>query len=187
MVLLYLKLYYEFAKIGLFAVGGGLATIPFLVQLSDKTGWFSKTDLVNMIAISESTPGAIGVNMATYVGYLTGGGIGGIISTLGLITPSIIVILIVSHMLKKFKDNPFVNAAFYGLRAASTGLIVAATYGVFKISFFNLKKNDLSIFEIINFKGVILGILLYLAMKKIKIHPIGFIILSGVIGVIFKF
>lgn len=184
-MLLYLKLYYEFFKIGLFTIGGGLATIPFLKNLSESTHWFSNTDLVNMIAISESTPGAIGINMATYTGYLTGGTLGGVISTIGLITPSIIIILLISSVLKKFKENIFVNAAFYGLRAASTGLIVAATIEIFKISFLHLNTNS-SFFNRINIKALILGIILFTLIKKIKINPIFLIFISGIIGIIFK-
>lgn len=184
-MLLYLKLYYEFFKIGLFTIGGGLATIPFLKNLSESTHWFSNTDLVNMIAISESTPGAIGINMATYTGYLTGGTLGGVISTVGLITPSIIIILLISSVLKKFKENIFVNAAFYGLRAASTGLIVAATIEIFKISFLYLNTNS-SFFNRINIKALILGIILFTLIKKIKINPIFLIFISGIIGIIFK-
>ena len=107
--MIYLQLFWEFFKTGLFAVGGGMATIPFLYDLSDKTGWFTHNDLANMIAVGESTPGPIGVNMATYVGFLTGmreSGIltailGAVTATLGLITPSVIVILIIAAILKR--------------------------------------------------------------------------------------
>ena len=90
--MIYLQLFYEFFKIGLFAIGGGLATLPFLYNLSDKTAWFTHAQLADMIAVSESTPGAIGVNMATYVGYQTVGFFGGVIATIGLVFPSIIII-----------------------------------------------------------------------------------------------
>ena len=136
--MLYLKLFYEFFKTGLFSIGGGMATIPFLYKISDATGWFTYDDLANMIAVSESTPGPIGVNMATYVGYITGmqkGGplyatLGAVTATLGLITPSIIVILIIAMFLKSFRDNKYVNNAFYGLRPASMGLVAAAGLSV---------------------------------------------------------
>jgi len=117
--MIYLKLYYEFLKIGLFAVGGGLATLPFLYSLGDLTGWFSSIDIANMLAISESTPGPIGINMSTYVGYNVAGYFGGIVATLGLVTPSILIIILISHFLDKFKENKFVNDAFYGIRPAS--------------------------------------------------------------------
>ena len=121
-----IQLFYEFFKAGLFAVGGGLATLPFLQDISAKTGWFTLDQLADMIAISECTPGPIGVNMATYVGFSTAGVPGALAATLGLIAPSIIVILIIAGFLKRFQDNRYVQAAFYGLRPASTGLIGAA-------------------------------------------------------------
>ena len=133
-MMLYLRLFIEFFKTGLFAVGGGMATIPFLYRMADATGWFTANDVANMIAVGESTPGPIGVNMATYVGFVTGmnqhgttGAVmGGITATLGLITPSVIIILIIAIFLKNFRENTYVKKAFYGLRPASTGLIAAA-------------------------------------------------------------
>lgn len=119
---LYLRLYWEFFKTGLFAIGGGMATLPFLKDIGATTGWFSQTDLMNMLAVSESTPGPVGINMATYVGYTVGGVPGAIVATIGEVTPSIIVILIVAAMLAKFRDSQYVANAFYGLRPASTGL-----------------------------------------------------------------
>ena len=102
---LYLRLYWEFFKTGLFAIGGGMATLPFLKDIGATTGWFSQTDLMNMLAVSESTPGPVGINMATYVGYTVGGVPGAIVATIGEVTPSIIVILIVAAMLAKFRDS----------------------------------------------------------------------------------
>ena len=127
---LYLRLYWEFFKTGLFAIGGGMATLPFLKDIGATTGWFSQTDLMNMLAVSESTPGPVGINMATYVGYTVGGVPGAIVATIGEVTPSIIVILIVAAMLAKFRDSQHVANAFYGLRPASTGLTGAACAGV---------------------------------------------------------
>ena len=101
---IYLQLFIEFFKAGLFAVGGGMATIPFLYDISDRTGWYTHAQLIDMIAISESTPGPIGVNMATYVGFSTAGIPGSVIATLGLITPSIIVILIIAGFYNAFKN-----------------------------------------------------------------------------------
>ena len=196
---MYLQLFLEFFKTGLFAIGGGMATIPFLYQISDKTGWFTHNDLANMIAVGESTPGPIGVNMATYVGFLTGmqdGGIlgaiaGAVIATFGLITPSVIIILIVAAILKSFRNNRYVNGAFYGLRPASTGLIAAAGFGVIAT---NLFFNDIwlqgSVFGAFNWKGIALAIILWMATnvfkKTKKLHPIVFIGFSALIGIIFK-
>ena len=102
---IYLRLYWEFFKTGLFAVGGGMATIPFLKDIGEKTGWYTYTDLMNMLAVSESTPGPIGINMATYVGFTVGGPLGAVIATIGEVTPSIIVILIVASLLKSFRST----------------------------------------------------------------------------------
>ena len=122
----YLRLFWEFFKTGLFAVGGGMATVPFLKNIGLATGWYSQTDLMNMLAVSESTPGPIGINMATYVGFETNGPMGCVIATLGLITPSIIIILVIARFLQKFRQSRTVDAVFYGLRPASTALIASA-------------------------------------------------------------
>lgn len=190
--MIYLQLFWEFFQTGLFAVGGGMATIPFLYDMSDKTGWFSHQDLANMIAVGESTPGPIGVNMATYVGYVTGmeeGGIGtailgAVTATTGLVLPSLIVILIVAAMLKRFKDSKYVSRAFYGLRPASTGLIAAAGISV---AVSNLL--DLSAFTV-NWKGLVLAAVLWLLTNKVdrtkKLHPIVFIGASALVGIVFS-
>ena len=191
--MIYLQLFLEFFKTGLFAIGGGMATIPFLYDLSDATGWFSHQDLANMIAVGESTPGPIGVNMATYVGYVTGmqehgviGAIlGAVVATLGLIAPSIIIILIIASVLKKFRENKLVNHAFYGLRPASTGLIAAAGITVALNTFLP----DLVI-SLLNWKGLILGIVLWVLTNLIKptkkLHPIVFIGFSALVGIVFS-
>ena len=126
----YLRLFYEFFKTGLFAIGGGMATLPFLKDIGASTGWYTYSDLLNMLAVSESTPGPIGINMATYVGFTVAGVPGAIVSTLGEVTPSIIIILIIAALLKNFRDNRYVNMAFYGLRPASSGLIGGACVAV---------------------------------------------------------
>ena len=196
--MLFLRLFFEFFKTGLFAVGGGMATIPFLYEISDKTGWFTRTDLANMIAVSESTPGPIGVNMATYVGYVTGMGHGGYasavlgaaIATLGLITPSIICILIVAAFLKKFSNNHYVNSAFYGLRPASTALVAAAGLSVIATSLFSFESIKTFSVNNINWQGIVLAIVLWVLTNKVKLtkklHPIIFIAFSAVIGIIFS-
>lgn len=195
-MMLYLQLFYEFFKTGLFAIGGGMATIPFLYDISDKTGWFTHQELANMIAVGESTPGPIGVNMATYVGFITGmsqGGVpgailGAVIATLGLVAPSIIVILIIAAVLKSFRDNPYVNRAFYGLRPASTGLIAAAGLGVIMTNLFHTDAG-LS-FAAINYKGWILAAVLWLLTNKVRktksLHPIVFIGISALAGILFS-
>ncbi|MBR6785550.1 MAG: chromate transporter [Clostridia bacterium] len=191
--MIFLKLFFEFFKTGLFAVGGGMATIPFLYELADSTGWFTRNDLANMIAVSESTPGPIGVNMATYVGFITGSNIAGIptailgavTATLGLIMPAVIIILIIASFLKSFRDNKYLDSAFYGLRPASTGLITAAGLSVAVTVIFP-QTVSLAGF---NWKGFILAAVLIVLMniKKLKkLHPIVFIAASAVAGVVFS-
>lgn len=181
-----IKLFIEFFKTGLFAVGGGLATLPFLKDISDKTNWYTHADLANMVAISESTPGPIGVNMATYVGNTTAGVLGGLVATIGLITPSIIVILVVSSFLEKYKDNRYVQGAFYGLRAASTALIASAFISIVNMSLINISAINISIFEVFNFFNIFIAILLYYGIKKYNYHPIVYLFISAVVGIIFK-
>ena len=125
-----LRLFWEFFQVGLFSIGGGMAAIPFLYDLSDRTGWFTYTQLADMIAVSESTPGPIGVNMATYVGFRMSGIPGAVISTLGFVAPSILIIILVSAFLHRFRGNRTVENAFYGLRPASSGLIASAALSV---------------------------------------------------------
>jgi len=192
--MLYLRLFLEFFKTGLFAVGGGMATIPFLYDMSDATGWFTHNDLANMIAVGESTPGPIGVNMATYVGYVTGMGgyglpgaiLGAVVATLGLITPSVIVILIVASFLQSFRNSPYVERAFYGLRPASTGLIAAAGVSVVMTNLF-FADRGLSL-GAVNWKGWVLAAALWLLTNKVKktkgLHPIVFIALAAAVGVL---
>lgn len=188
---IFIQLFIEFFKTGLFAIGGGMATIPFLSDMSTKTGWFTQAQLTDMIAISESTPGPIGINMATYVGFTTAGIPGSVIATLGLITPSIIVILIIAGFLKAFKDNKYVQSAFYGLRPASTGLIAAAGLSVVMIVLVNQTKyaETGTITDLINLPNVVLMLILYYFSAKCKktknLHAAAFIAAAAVIGIVF--
>ena len=184
-----LRLIFEFFKTGLFSVGGGLATLPFLYEISDKTGWYTHNDVADMIAVSESTPGAIGINMSTYAGFRTAGPLGGIAATLGLALPSVIIIIIISRMLQKFKSNPYVEKAFYGLRPASLALISAAGINVAKTALISIPAFQASgnIADLFIFKAILLGIVLFIAQKKIKWHPVIFIALSAVVGILFKY
>ncbi len=191
------KLFWEFFKTGLFAIGGGMATVPFLQDISAKTGWFTSADLANMIAVSESTPGPMGVNMATYVGYTVGsqqlggtgmGVVGAVVATLGLISPSIVVILIVAYFLKRFRDSKLVDSVLYGLRPASVALISAA--GVEIVLFAVLRVE--SIWRIadasLSWKAVVLALVVFAGTNLIpglkKIHPIWFVAASAVAGVL---
>lgn len=188
-----LRLFWEFFKTGLFAVGGGMATLPFLYNISDSTGWFTHAQLADMIAVSESTPGPIGVNMATYVGFTTAGIPGAVIATVGLVTPSVIIILLIARVLAAFRQNKYVDAAFYGLRPCSVGLIAAAGLMVVKIALFDfdLFYQTGRLLDVFNLKALILAaVLLFLTrgVKQLKkLHPVIFILASAVIGIVFSF
>lgn len=174
-----LLLCFEFFKTGLFSVGGGLATIPFLKEIALKYGWFSLDSLTTMIAVSESTPGPMGVNMATYVGYAVGGIAGAVIATLSLVAPSIIVICIIAGIIDKFRNNKIVNMVFYGLRAATVALIISASLSIFEIT---LMPNSFR-----NLINIALFVIIYYAYKKFKIHPILVIVGSAIIGILIGF
>ena len=190
---LYLQLFWEFFKTGLFAVGGGMATLPFLYDISNKTGWFTHAQLADMVAVSESTPGPIGVNMASYVGFVTGGVGGAVVATLGLIAPSILIILIIAAFLKAFRDSKYVDGAFYGLRPASTALIASALVTVAKVAFFSSQNfGDLTaVLHGVEWKAVVLAAVLLLLTRYVprvkSWHPIVVIGLSAAVGVIFRF
>ncbi len=187
--MIYLRLFFEFFKVGLFSVGGGLATVPFLTDMATRTGWFTTADLANMLAISESTPGPIGVNMATYVGFHTGGIGGGLIATLGLTAPTIIVITIIAGFLKKFRESRIVNSVFYGLRPASTALITAALVEVVTIALMFHEVTVPEQTQLFYWPAIALAAAVFvcLQIKPLKkLHPIVFILASAVVGIVFK-
>ena len=197
--MIYLRLFFEFFKTGLFAVGGGMATLPFLKDIGEVTGWYTYSDLLNMLAVSESTPGPIGINMATYVGFTAAGVPGAVIATLGEVTPSVIVILIIAALLKNFRDNRYVNMAFYGLRPASSGLVggacVAVVLQVLLGTEIVMEEGSLlgrlALGDGINWISFVMAAVL-LALTNVvkptkKLHPIVFILGSAVIGVLFRF
>ena len=188
MMAIYLRLYLEFFKTGLFAVGGGMATLPFLKEIGESTGWYTYGDLMNMLAVSESTPGPMGVNMATYVGYLTAGIPGAVAATMGLVAPSVIVILIVAAFLKRFRESRLVNNVFYGLRPASAAMVAAAGLSVVGLALLYSGQAGLAA---VNWKAVALAAVLLVLTRWCKptkgLHPIVFILASAIIGVVFSF
>ena len=190
--MIYLRLFWEFFKVGLFSVGGGLATLPFLYSLGAKTGWFSTADVANMLAVSESTPGPIGVNMATYAGFDCAGVLGGVVATLGLVTPSVIVIVLIAMALQAFRTNKYVDAAFYTLHPASTGLIVAAGWSVFALVLVNLDAYRASYHfaDLLQWKNLLLFAVIWVLTNLVKplkkLHPVVFLALAAVVGIVFR-
>ena len=183
-----LQLIFEFFKTGLFSVGGGLATLPFLYEMSTKTGWFTHADIADKIAISESTPGAIGINMATYAGYKTAGVLGGICATIGLALPSLIIIIIIARFLDHFSDNKYVQKAFYGLRPASIAMITAALVNVIKVALINIPawQTSGSLTDLIRPIPILMAVILFFVMRNRKWHPVLFLAISAVAGIVLK-
>jgi chromate transporter len=177
---IYLILFFEFFKTGLFAIGGGLATLPFLYDIADNYDWLSRETVADMVAIAESTPGPIGVNMSTYSGYTAGGIPGALIATLALVSPSIITIIIVARILSGVKGSAYVEAVFKGLRPAASGLIAAAGFTVLKLSLYN--DHAAAWYELLRWKECLIFAVLFVCVLKIKAHPVIFIAVAGVAG-----
>jgi len=178
-----LALCWEFFKTGLFSIGGGLATLPFLFDMSAKyPHWFSVEDLTKMVAVAESTPGPIGVNMSTYVGATVCGVLGGIVATISLILPSVIVILIIARILEKFSENKLVKDVFYGLRPAVVGMLFASVLSVFESALFGG-----NFFNGVDWRYLGLFAVIVFGIFKFKKHPILFIGIGAAVGIIFGF
>ena len=183
---LYLRLYWEFFKTGLFAIGGGMATLPFLKDIGATTGWFSQTDLMNMLAVSESTPGPVGINMATYVGSTQAGLSGGIVATLGVITPSFFIILLIAAVLKNLTKNTYVQGFLYGIKPVILALILATGINMLLKStgYVSLSEYDVNIPAII-ILCLLAGIYFFIRRKwKQKLSAISLILLSAVLGIV---
>ena len=188
-----LRLFAAFFEIGLFTFGGGYAMISLIREVTLSNGWLTEEELLNFVAVSESTPGPIGINMATYTGFTTAGFWGSLAATLGIITPGIIIVLLIIKVLDRFRKNKYVEAAFYGLRPASTALIAAAGVLVVEIALLNLDifRESGKILDILDYKAIILAVLLLALTRWIKptkkLHPIVFIAFSAVVGIVFSF
>ncbi len=182
-------MFFEFFKVGLFSIGGGLATLPFLYDLAGKYDWFTPQMVSDMIAVSESTPGPIGVNMATYAGFVNYGVVGALVTTLGLVTPSIIIILVIARFLQSFSDQPAVKKVFSGLRPTVTGLIGAVAVSLAATEMFSAAVWDSQGFAaaLFQWKSIILFAVLVVMTRKIQRHPLFYIILAAIVGIVFQF
>lgn len=178
----YLLLFWEFFKTGLLSVGGGLATLPFLYDMAERYDWFTTEELANMLAVSESTPGPIGVNMATYAGIQAAGIPGGIVATLALVLPSLIVMLLIAKAMTRFRENRTVNCVMGVLRPASVGLICAAAITVVKVA---LLHTGAAGFAAIKWSAIALGIVLLLInLKWKKLHPVVLVASGAIAGMV---
>ena len=187
--MIYFRLFAEFFRIGLFAVGGGMATIPFLRHLSIATGWYPIEFIADMVAISESTPGPIGINMATYAGYNVAGIFGGVAATMGMVLPSVIIVSIVSEYMEKFSHSKTLEDIFFGLRPAVTGLIAVAGFDIIKIAVLRLElyKVTQHLTDLLDYKKIIYFGIIFFLITRYKKHPVTYIAISAAVGILFGF
>lgn len=183
------KLFFEFLKIGAFSFGGGLATLPYIYELAEKTEWFSIIDVTNMVTISQITPGPLASNMATYVGFKLNGVLGAIIATISFTLPAICFISIVYKLVDRFKGDKKIEFILRIIRSSTLAIIIVSSFTIFKIAFLNDINaiNLTSIISNINYKCIILAIFLIISTKRIKISTMQCMIFSALIGIIFKF
>lgn len=183
--MIYLTLIYEFFKIGLFAIGGGMATVPFLMELAERYPWFTPAELANMIAISESTPGPIGINMATYAGYNAAGFPGSLCATFSLVAPSLIIIVIIAKFMSNFSENKYVKSAFTGIRPMIAALIGYAVWQIAMVTFADTSSPK-TVFHI-DAILICLAFLFLFQLKPLKkLHPIIWIAVGAVVGILFQ-
>lgn len=191
---LFFQVIFKFFETGLFSIGGGLATIPFINEMSIKLKWFSTETLATIIAVSQAMPGPVGVNMAVYAGCVTLGNFwGGAVAALSMVTPSVIIIIIIANMLKKFKENRLVQKAFYGIRPAVVALITSACMGLFlkTLFFLNASKGTGNVLDLFNFLHLGIYAVMLVAYYTIKIKgknmsPVAYIVASAFIGIVLK-
>lgn len=166
-------LFFEFFKVGLFTFGGGYASLPFLYSMIDNYHWFSNSELTQMIAISGLTPGPIGLNMATYCGYTTFGLMGGIISSMALILPMLIITSNVFRLFKKFSENEYVKSVLYVLRPTSCALILSVGVRLF----YNL------VIQNHDYNAIVLLVILFALSFKLPRNPIYYMVIAGLYGI----
>ncbi|MDR1278055.1 MAG: chromate transporter [Treponema sp.] len=172
----------EFCKIGLFSVGGGLATLPFLFALAEQANPLTPEKIGDFLAIAQSSPGAVGINIGAQAGFLFAGIPGACIAALSLAAPSIVVIITIARVLQSFRENRIVAAVFSGLRPAAAGLLVAAGFNVWRLSLFDTAASG--IFGLIRWKECILFGAFFFCVHKLKGHPIIYIAIAAALGIV---
>ena len=181
--MIYLKLFLIFFKIGLFTIGGGLAALPLLQrELVMSREWITQAEFIDMIAVSQSTPGPIGINMATFIGFRLASFAGALLATAGMVAPSLIIIIIIARFLRDYAHLPAVEWALSGLRPAAVGLIASATWFILGTSVLNFEHFPTS--DWVNWKSLLLFALLSVAYRFKKASPIIYISIGGIAGVL---
>jgi chromate transporter len=173
--MIYFQLFWVYLKIGLFSFGGGYAMLSFVeYEVVRAHSWISPADFADIVAISQMTPGPIGINTATYVGYAATGSVwGSIISTIAVCLPSLVIMVLICRFLVMYKSNRWVAAALAGIKPVTVGLLIAAA--------FSMVNSD----TFVNYISVILFLVSFLLTWKLKVHPILMLILAGIAGYVF--
>lgn len=185
--MIYFLLFYEFFKVGLFSVGGGYATLPFLYHIADVYGWYSTKELVDMLAVSSITPGPVGINVATFAGFKTAGLLGSLVATTSVVLPSLLIVILVYKLLNKFRENFFVQAILYSIKPAGCALLAAVGVRLFK----EYILRDISVFSLhniksfIDFKALLLLLLLLALSLKVKKNPLLYLGIAAICGILF--
>ncbi len=185
-MILLLRLFISFFGIGIVSIGGGLSIIPLLTDVMINNGWMTQAEIIDMIAISEMTPGPIGINMATYAGYQTAGVLGGLFATLGTVTPSIIIIVIIAHLYDKFKNSEYVMGTMKTIRPIVTGMIAAVCVSIAISSLFNVElyMQTNRLIDLFTISSIIIAVLVFVAGYKFKVHPVILVIVSAIVGIV---
>jgi len=196
--MIYLQLFWSFFKIGAFSFGGGYAMIPLIQKEIQSHGWMEAKEFADIVAVSQMTPGPLAVNAATYVGVKTAGVLGSAFATLGVSLPSFILIIIIANFLIKFKESRIVNSALKGIRPITIGLISSAVIFFANMSIFTIDLSFNSIkrlfggefagfFQKVQFYpgALLIFVVILVAVKKFKMHPILAVACSAVLGIIF--
>lgn len=179
-----IKLFFAFFQIGLFTIGGGIASLPLIETIIvNNHGWLSYEEFSHLVVISEMTPGPIAVNVSTFVGNKLFGFLGGLIATAGAILPSLIIVILLAKIYFKYRNLKIVNSFLNGLRPTVVGLITNATIGIVLVALFNSRGFDISQFDFNYIKIILLFVYLFI-LRKFKLNPIYIIVLSGFLGYI---
>lgn len=179
-----IKLFLVFFKIGTFTIGGGYAMIPLIREEVISNGWVTAESLVDFIAISESTPGPFAINLATFAGIHSAGFWGAVLATLGIVTPSFLIVLAISKWVMSFRESFYVSAALRGLRGAVIGLILSAGALIAKEAFWSAPENG-GFWGAISPGSILIFAAAFFLYKKLKLHPIIIILISGALGILF--
>ena len=179
-----LYLFATFFKIGLFSIGGGLATLPFLLELADRSDWLTREMIGNMLAVAQSLPGPVGANLSAYTGFHYAWIPGSYTAVISLTIPSIIIILMVVRMLKSFKESVVVKNLFSGFRPAAAGLLSAAAFAAISLSLWNAAAPVW--YELLRWKETLIFLMIFILLCKFKKHPIVYILIAGAAGLILK-